>query len=120
MSVASVGSAILKPGSISVWCILLFIISRQNECIVVILALPNNTSCFFKCSEGFFEIALVNAPAILSLISEAAAFVKVTIKSLSISIGFFSSISLFIILSTKTAVLPDPAAAATNKLVPLL
>ncbi len=56
------------------------------------------------------------AAAILSLISEAAALVKVTTKSLSMSTGFSSSVIILIILSTKTAVLPEPAAAATSKL----
>ena len=46
----------------------------------------------------------------------AAALVKVTTKILSMSI--FSFITLFIILSTSTAVLPLPAAAATNMFAP--
>ena len=51
-----------------------------------------------------------------SFISPAADFVKVTITILSISTGFRSSKTRLTILSTRTAVLPDPAAALTRRL----
>ena len=60
------------------------------------------------------------ASPILSLISDAAALVKVTTSKLSISTNFSLFVIIFIILSTKTAVFPEPAAAATNKLQSLL
>ena len=47
-------------------------------------------------------------------ISAAAAFVKVTIKRRSAFTGLLSSVSIFMTLSTKTAVLPEPAAAETK------
>src|SRR5699024_6539977 len=59
---------------------------------------------------SFFSIA---AP-ILSFISAAAASVKVTIRRRSTSAGSFSSVSLRMIRSTRTAVFPDPAAADTR------
>ena len=54
------------------------------------------------------------ARLILSRISAAAALVKVTTRSLSISTGLFSSVTMLMIRSTSTAVLPDPAAAETR------
>ena len=78
-------------------------------------------NCFWRCSfsgfsSSFFSIALLT----LSLISDAANFVKVTTSNLFISIGFFSSKISSIILSISTAVFPEPAAADTSKLVFLL
>ena len=54
------------------------------------------------------------AAAILSFISAAAASVYVTTSSLSTSTGFFSSVIIEMILSTSTAVFPEPAAAETR------
>src|SRR5699024_10064120 len=91
--------------------------SKQNESIVHILDLFNKVTCLCNLSSaGFSSIFLYIAFNTLSLISEAAEFVNVTTKSLSIST--FSFIILFIILSTNTAVFPLPAAAATNILFP--
>ncbi len=52
-------------------------------------------------------------------ISCAAAFVNVTTSRRSTSTGFSSLIIFLIIRSTNTAVLPDPAAAATKISRPL-
>ena len=57
-------------------------------------------------------IDLLMAFCIFSFISEAAALVKVTISILSM--GHLSSIIILFIRSTRTAVLPEPAAAATR------
>ena len=59
-------------------------------------------------------MSLVSDFEILLRISAAAAFVNVTISSLSISTGFYSSVISLITLSTRTAVLPEPAAALTR------
>ena len=78
-----------------------------------ILARFNRVICLCNLSfSGSSSIFLYNASNILSLISAAAAFVNVTTNILSISMPSF--ITLFIILSTSTAVFPLPAAAATN------
>ncbi len=44
--------------------------------------------------------------------------VKVTIKRRSMSTGDFSSVILLITRSTKTEVLPEPAAAETSRVPP--
>lgn len=62
---------------------------------------------------SFFAVSL-SFLIILFFISAAAAFVNVSTSSLSISTGLFSSVILLIIRSTRTAVLPEPAAALTR------
>ena len=75
---------------------------------VHILALFSKVICLCKFVEsGFSSSFLYIASRILSLISLAAAFVNVTTKILSISTP--SLITLLIIRSTKTAVLPLPS-----------
>ena len=84
---------------------LFFTTSKQKESIVHILAIFNKVICLCKFSfSGSSSSFLYIASNTLSLISEAAAFVKVTTSNLFISI--FSFIALFIILSTNTAVFP--------------
>ena len=110
----SVVSPILKLGDKFSSSKKLFLtIPKQNESIVHILALFKYVICLCKLAfSGSSSSFLYIASKTLSLISEAAAFVKVTTNNLSISI--FSSNILLIILSTSTAVLPLPAAAATS------
>ena len=60
-------------------------------------------------------MALAKATPIRALISAAAAFVKVTTISSCTDKGFSISFNRVIIRSTRTAVLPEPAAAATSK-----
>ena len=111
-------SAILKLEDTTTSKKLFLITSKQKASIVQILALLSSTTCFLNLvSKGALSISLYKAFKILSLISEAAAFVKVTTNILSISTP--SSIIFLIILSTNTAVLPLPAAAATKILLPL-
>ena len=87
----------------------------QKESIVQIFAAGTSDNCLAAfISAGFSSKILLSAPEILVRISAAAAFVKVTIRSLSISTGLFSSVISFITLSTRTAVLPEPAAAETS------
>ena len=66
--------------------------------------------------SGSSRSLLSIASPTLVFISAAAAFVKVTTSNLSISTLFFSSVIIFIIRSTSTAVLPEPAAAETKRL----
>ena len=61
------------------------------------------------------SMALAKATPIRALISAAAAFVKVTTISSCTDKGFSISFNRVIIRSTRTAVLPEPAAAATSK-----
>ncbi len=91
------------------------IIFWQKLSIVVICALCRSVACLCKCSSsGLSRSILSIASPTLLLISEAAAFVKVTTSSLSISTRLFLSDIICIILSTSTAVLPEPAAADTS------
>ena len=75
----------------------------------------------FEIFSGFCSVSssFKNFLWILFFISCAAAFVKVTINILSTS-KFSSSTANFVILSTSTAVFPEPAAAATSKFLFLL
>ena len=87
----------------------------QKLSIVVICAWCSRISCFWRwrfpgSSISFFEIAF----PILSRIWAAAALVNVTTSSRSMSSGFSGSEIMRTILSTRTAVLPLPAAADTR------
>ena len=92
----------------------------QNESIVQICALLIKLSCLnaFLLKGSFLKISF-NDLVILDFISAAALLVKVTISSLSISTGFSLSVIFLITLSTRTAVLPEPAAALTRIFLPL-
>ncbi len=70
-------------------------------------------------SHGFFSIKFERRLEILSLISEAAAFVNVTIRSLSASTGFCFAVIFLTTLSANDAVLPEPAAAETKIFLPV-
>ena len=84
---------------------------------VVICALWIRVACCFKCSSSGYSVSFFSiARRILSFISEAAASVNVTIRSLSTSTGGSSSVSIVMIRSTRTAVFPEPAAADTRML----
>ncbi len=74
------------------------------------LALGNISSCLW--SSGISVTFSESAFLIFSFISAAAALVKVTISMEST--GIFSSVTIFFIRSTRTAVFPAPAAAETN------
>ena len=90
---------------------------------VAILALCIYVVCLRKCSlYGSSAAASSKALRILSLISPAAALVNVTTRRLSMSTGSLpnSPLTMEIILSTNTAVLPEPAAADTSKLQSLV
>ena len=113
----SPSSAIRKAGSRPMSSKLLRSTNRQKLSIVVIWALWIIAACLCRCSFppsslSFFKIAWL----IRSRISAAAALVKVTTSSLSISTGFSSRHTIFTIRSESTAVLPLPAAADTNML----
>ena len=105
---------------------LLFSTLRQNECIVEISAEFTIMLCFLRClSSGFCSSAERIAFAILSRISLAAASVKVRTSSSPMSAGFSffvpsARIGLIssIMRCTKTAVLPEPAAAARRMFSP--
>ena len=81
----------------------------------MISALWTSVACFcrFSSSGVFCSLASI-ARLTRSRISAAAAFVNVTTSILSISTGGSSTHILFTILSTSTAVLPEPAAAETS------
>ena len=85
---------------------------------VLISALGKNAIWFCKwISSGVSSSCFAIATPILCRISDAAAFVNVTMSSLSISCS--SRKSFVIMRSTRTAVLPLPAAAAISKSLPL-
>ena len=111
-------SRILKSCSIS--SLKKFSLTRpiQNESIVDTFAFGKRASCLcaFVLFWSLFIISS-NFFAILLFISAAAALVKVTIRSLSTSTSRLTSVMSFITRSTKTAVLPDPAAALTRMLL---
>ena len=87
----------------------------QKLSIVEILAWSTRAICFIRwLLPGSSSSRLRKASAILDFISSAAALVKVTTTMESISIGAVSSITRSIILLTRTAVLPEPAAALTS------
>ena len=76
-----------------------------------------------KCSfNGSLTASASNAFNTRSLISPAAALVNVTTNSLSMSTGSLPYLpsTIEIILSTKTAVFPEPAAADTRRLQSLV
>ena len=82
-----------------------------------IFAEGRSSCCFIKCSsDGAFAISFSSAAAMRSFISAAAAFVKVTINSLSALEGRSLSVRRSMTRSTRTAVLPEPAAALTSTL----
>ena len=82
-------------------------------------ALFKSPSCLRKCLEpGWRLISFSSASAIRWRISAAEAFVKVTINRRSTSSGFSSEMTFFMIRSTRTAVFPLPAAAATRISLP--
>ena len=88
---------------------------RQKLSIVVICAICIIASCLWRfLSDGFSSIILSSAAPIRSRICAAAALVNVTTTSRSISTWLSGSVIMRIILSTRTAVLPEPAAAETR------
>ena len=91
----------------------------QKESIVVISASGSFILTFLKKpSDGFSLISLSIDAFILVRISAAAAFVKVTTRRFSGDTGSLPSVMSFIILSTRTAVLPEPAAAERSNVPP--
>ena len=86
----------------------------QKLCIVQISAFMSKSCCRLSAVlSGSFMRSSSIADDILPLISSAAAFVNVTIRSLSASTGASLSVISFITLSTSTLVFPEPAAADT-------
>ena len=86
---------------------------------VVILALLTRVCWRIRFwSDGFNAISLSSSTLILLFISAAAALVNVTTTSLSMDTGLSESVIFWIILSTNTAVFPEPAAADTRILHP--
>ena len=113
--IISPSSATRKDGSIPTVWKWLRSTCRQKLWIVVIFALCTSTSCRWRWTlSGSSSARFSSASRILSRISAAAAFVKVTTRRRSISTGFFSSVINARIRATNTAVLPDPAAAETR------
>ena len=87
---------------------------------VMIFAWGRISSCRFKfLSEGNFSRSSESRFPIRSRIWEAAALVKVTTRSRSRSTGFSGSVIMDMIRSTRTAVFPLPAAAATKRFLSL-
>lgn len=87
---------------------------------VVIWALWISVSCLSRWAfPGLSSTLAERAWVIRSLIWAAAALVKVTTRSLSISTGCSPSLTICMIRSTNTAVFPLPAAADTRMLLPL-
>ena len=85
---------------------------------VVICARWTKDSCRWSHSfPGFSFNRSLSAFPILSFISPAAALVKVVMSSRSTSTGCSGSVIRERIRSTSTAVLPEPAAADTSRLV---
>ena len=99
---------------------------RHKLSMVVISALCIRDNCFIRCSsKGLSSTFFSRAASIFSFIWEAAALVNVTTRSSSISMpqeapsSLSSPSTILIILSTRTAVLPEPAAADTRRSPPL-
>ena len=87
---------------------------------VVICALCISVSCLSRWAfPGFASTLPESAWVIRSRIWAAAALVKVTTSSLSISTGCSASLTIWMIRSTNTAVFPLPAAADTRILLSL-
>ena len=87
---------------------------------VVIMAFVTNADCKDSLPfEGSSESLLSISAAIFVFMSVAAALVKVTTRISSISTGFSSSVISPSMRSTKTVVLPLPAAADTIRSLPL-
>ena len=115
-SFSSPSSATRKPGSSPISWKWFLITKRQKLSMVVICALCSNAACRCRCSlNGSFESSRSIACRIRSRICAAAAFVKVTTSSLSISTGCSLFRIICMIRSTSTAVLPEPAAAETSR-----
>ena len=112
----SPSSATRKAGSRPISLKLLRMINRQKLSMVIICALCTNVDwrCRWTLSGCASSAALI-ARLIRSRISAAAALVKVTINIRSMSTGSFSSRMRCKIRSTRTAVLPLPAAADTSR-----
>ena len=90
---------------------------KQNPCIVLIFAFGNFMLCITKCLLfGFSFIFALSTLESFSRKSAADARVKVTTSTRDKSSGLFTSHTFLIILSASTVVLPEPAAADTNKL----
>ena len=119
---SSCSSAIRNLGSRSIFEKFLFSKVWQNACMVIIEAPDKSTICFssrFSVSKSLFVLSSsASAECIRERISCAAALVKVTTRSLSTSQSLLKISCL--ILSTKTLVLPEPAAAATRRFFPLV
>jgi hypothetical protein len=87
---------------------------------VDIFALPSDASCLKSLLFlGSSAIADERAVEILLRSSEAAARVNVTISSLEMSAGASLSVSKRIILSIRTVVFPEPAAADMSRVLSL-
>ena len=83
---------------------------------VVICACCTKMAWAWRCSSSGRSFSRFStAAATLSRISAAAALVKVITSSRSISRGCSPSVIIRTILSTRTAVLPLPAAADTRR-----
>ena len=123
----SSSDAILKAASKSKRSILSFTILIQKLSIVEIRAVSRMLICFLILlyslkffSSFIFSKAFSRDFFILSFIPAAAALVKVMMSRSSMLYDNSSSNIRLIILSTKTAVFPLPAAADTNIFLPLI
>ena len=95
-------------------------ISAQKLSTVPMCAWASSTLCRRRWgSPGFSRSIWCRRASSRARISAAAAFVKVTMSILSALVGFSGSVSRWMARCTSTAVLPEPAAAATST-VPLL
>ena len=121
MSFSSVSSAILNAGSKSAFWKYDLMIFKQKLSMVEMVALPRSLCCLrYSGFKGSLSISFPSSSEILFRIWAAAALVNVMITSLSISTGFSLSVIIFMILATRTAVFPDPAAAETRIFLPVV
>ena len=119
ITAVSPSSMTAKSGSTSTSWKYLRIILKAKEWKVLMSASLILSSCLLRNAPSALpsSSSFSMAPMIFSFISEAAALVNVTTRILSIST--FSSIMILLTLSTRTAVLPEPAAADTRRSAPL-
>ena len=116
----SISDIIVKSGEMSAFSKFSLTSLAQKLSIVEICAFGRYIFCRLRyVFVGSSAIISERRTEIRSFISAAAAFVNVTTSNFSISTGFCLSVILPITLSTKTAVLPEPAAAETRT-VPFL
>ena len=125
----SVSSAMPNAQSSSTLAKYSFTILRQKLSMVQMSAWLINVICFIRCSSYspfaiISSIFFCSACPIFSFIWAAAAFVNVTTRSSSTDTGSLPSIlspreflpaTISMMRSTRTAVLPDPAAADTRR-----